>query len=83
MAEGSRLEIILTGSIRGEERIKASGLSLVGTAAEPGEAAKGDHYFMMLEAGRWDTGIQVGEQCHLKGKLCIYFLLPPTFYVKE
>lgn len=41
MAEGSRLEkIMLKGSTRGEQRVKESGLSFVGTAAGPAGGSK-------------------------------------------
>lgn len=75
MAKGSRLEkIMLKGSIRGEQRVKESGLSFVGTAAGPAGGSKIDHFFMMLN----HAGIQGGEQCHLKGRFYSLFSFTPS-----
>lgn len=55
MAEGSRLEkIMLKVSIRGEQRVKEFGLSLVGTAAGLGGGSKARPLFH--DAGSWQAG---------------------------
>lgn len=78
-AEGSRLEkTMLKSSIRGEQRMKESGLSLVETAAGPGGGSKGRPLLWMLDPGRQDTGKQGGKQCSLKGRFYSLFSFTPS-----